>query len=118
MLLYEEEAPSSKKKLVYNTNGLDAGLSIADFAPRLSFFCGVGMNFYVDIAKLRAAHWLWAHMMEETFAPTDPRSKLLRIHRQTSKWTITKKESYHNGECLICSGRRRGICMCSPVGLD
>lgn len=82
--------------LQYCRTGLDAGLSIDEFAPRLSFFWGIGMNFYMEIAKLRAARHLWAHLMKDHFNPKNPRSMMLRCHCQTSGWSLTEQDPYNN----------------------
>lgn len=82
--------------LEYCRTGLKAGLHIDDFAPRLSFFWGVGMNFYMEIAKLRAARRLWAHLMKEHFAPKKAQSMMLRCHCQTSGWSLTAQDPYNN----------------------
>ncbi len=74
---------------------LNAGLTIDQFAPRLSFFFGIGMNFYMEIAKLRAARVLW-HKIVSEFNPQDPKSKLLRTHCQTSGWSLTEQDPYNN----------------------
>ncbi len=79
----------------YARAGLAAGLAIDDFAPRLSFFWGIGMNFFMEIAKLRAARLLWAKLMSE-FNPQDPRSLSLRTHCQTSGWSLTAQNIYNN----------------------
>lgn len=71
--------------------GLKAGLKIDQFSPRLSFFWGVGMKFYIEIAKMRAARRLWAHLIQEKFQPTNKKSLLLRAHSQTSGWSLTEK---------------------------
>ena len=80
----------------YCRTGLKAGLDIDDFAPRLSFFWGVGMNFYMEIAKVRAARKLWAHLIEEKFSPKNPKSCMLRTHSQTSGWSLTEQDPYNN----------------------
>jgi len=80
----------------YCRTGLKAGLDIDDFAPRLSFFWGVGMNFYMEIAKFRAARKLWAHLIEEKFSPKNPKSCMLRTHSQTSGWSLTEQDPYNN----------------------
>jgi len=72
------------------------GLSVDDFAPRLSFFFGIGMNFFMEIAKLRAARTLWATLMKEHFAPTDPSSLMLRTHCQTSGVSLTEQDPFNN----------------------
>jgi len=80
----------------YCRTGLKAGLDIDDFAPRLSFFWGVGMNFYMEIAKFRAARKLWAHLIKEKFSPKNPKSCMLRTHSQTSGWSLTEQDPYNN----------------------
>uniref|UniRef100_A0A8D0HPQ0 Methylmalonyl-CoA mutase, mitochondrial n=1 Tax=Sphenodon punctatus TaxID=8508 RepID=A0A8D0HPQ0_SPHPU len=82
--------------LEYCRTGLKAGLTIDEFAPRLSFFWGIGMNFYMEIAKLRAGRRLWAHLIEKMFQPKDPKSLLLRAHCQTSGWSLTEQDPYNN----------------------
>jgi methylmalonyl-CoA mutase len=72
------------------------GLDVDDFAPRLSFFFGIGMNFLMEIAKLRAARMLWSDLMERHFAPKDPKSLLLRMHCQTSGWSLTMQDPLNN----------------------
>lgn len=79
----------------YVRTALSAGLGIDDFAPRLSFFFGVGMNFYMEIAKLRAARLLWAKIVGE-FNPSNPKSSILRMHTQTSGWSLTAQSPYNN----------------------
>lgn len=81
--------------LEYVKAALDAGLDIDDFAPRLSFFFGIGMNFFMDIAMLRAARCLWAEMIGR-FNPKDPGSSMLRTHCQTSGWSLTQQDPYNN----------------------
>lgn len=80
--------------LEYVRTGLKAGLSVDEFAPRLSFFFGIGMNFYMEIAKLRAARKLWATLIEKHFQPKNHRSLLLRTHCQTSGWSLTEQVSF------------------------
>lgn len=75
--------------------GLEAGLSIDEFAPRLSFFWGIGMNHFMEIAKLRAARLIWAKMMQ-TFQPKNEKSLSLRTHCQTSGWSLTAQSPYNN----------------------
>ncbi|KAK7077053.1 hypothetical protein SK128_015120 [Halocaridina rubra] len=82
--------------LEYCRTGLKAGLKIDEFAPRLSFFWGVGMNFYMEIAKMRAARRLWAHLIEENFSPSNKKSTMLRTHSQTSGWSLTEQDPYNN----------------------
>ncbi len=79
----------------YIRAAIDAGLNIDDFAPRLSFFFGVGMNFFMEIAMLRAARYLWHEIVGE-FNPADPRSQVLRTHVQTSGWSLTQQDPYNN----------------------
>ena len=79
----------------YARAGLAAGLGIDEFAPRLSFFWCVGMNFFMEVAKLRAARLLWARLMSQ-FEPQDPRSLCLRTHCQTSGWSLTAQDPYNN----------------------
>jgi len=81
--------------LEYVRTALKAGLDIDTFAPRLSFFFGVGMNFFMEIAMLRAARLLW-HEMINTFNPGNPRSTMLRTHVQTSGWSLTAQDPYNN----------------------
>jgi len=81
--------------LEYVRTALDRGLDIDRFAPRLSFFFGIGMNFYMEIAKLRAARVLWARLIKP-FGPKDPRSMMLRTHCQTSGWSLTAQDPYNN----------------------
>ncbi len=79
----------------YIRTAIAAGLKIDDFAPRLSFFWGVGMNFYMEIAKMRAARLLWSRIMDE-FKPINPRSRMLRTHSQTSGWSLTEQDPLNN----------------------
>ena len=79
----------------YIRTAIAAGLKIDDFAPRLSFFWGVGMNFYMEIAKMRAARLLWSRIMDE-FKPKNPRSRMLRTHSQTSGWSLTEQDPLNN----------------------
>jgi len=72
------------------------GLDVDAFAPRLSFFFGIGMNFFMEVAKLRAARLLWADLMRELFAPANPRSLMLRTHCQTSGVSLTSQDPYNN----------------------
>ena len=80
----------------YVRTGLKAGMSVDEFAPRLSFFFGIGMNFYMEIAKLRAARRLWATLMKEKFNPQNKKSMLLRTHCQTSGWSLTEQDPFNN----------------------
>lgn len=79
----------------YVKTGLKAGLDIDEFAPRLSFFFGIGMNFFTEIAKIRAARTLWALLMQK-FHPQNPKSLILRTHCQTSGWSLTEQMPYNN----------------------
>ncbi len=79
----------------YIRAAIDGGLSIDDFAPRLSFFFGIGMNFFMEIAMLRAARYLWNKTVSE-FNPKNPRSTILRTHCQTSGWSLTEQDPYNN----------------------
>ncbi len=79
----------------YVRAGVTAGLDIDRFAPRLSFFFGIGMNFFMEVAKLRAARVLWAKLMKE-FNPKDPRSLSLRTHCQTSGWSLAAQDVFNN----------------------
>ena len=80
----------------YVRTAIDSGMDVDKFAPRLSFFFAIGMNFFMEIAKLRAARILWATLMEEKFAPKDDRSLVLRTHCQTSGVSLTSKDPYNN----------------------
>ena len=79
----------------YVRAGIAAGLKVDEFAPRISFFFGIGMNFYMEVAKLRAARLLWAELMA-AFEPKDERSLMLRTHCQTSGWSLTAQDPYNN----------------------
>lgn len=79
----------------YVKTGLKAGLDIDNFAPRLSFFWAIGMNYFQEIAKMRAARIIWAEMMSE-FNPKNPKSQMLRTHCQTSGWSLTEQDPYNN----------------------
>jgi len=80
----------------YVRTAINSGMDVDKFAPRLSFFFAIGMNFFMEIAKLRAARILWATLMEEKFAPKDDRSLVLRTHCQTSGVSLTSKDPYNN----------------------
>ena len=82
--------------LEYVRTAIKSGLEVDAFAPRLSFFFGIGMDFFMEIAKLRAARLLWSQLMEQEFAPKDPRSKMLRTHCQTSGVSLTAADPYNN----------------------
>ncbi|MET1131881.1 MAG: methylmalonyl-CoA mutase [Aeromicrobium sp.] len=79
----------------YIRSGLDVGLDIDAFAPRLSFFWAIGMNFFMEVAKLRAARALWARLVSD-FDPKNPKSLSLRTHSQTSGWSLTAQDVYNN----------------------
>lgn len=81
--------------LEYIRTGINAGLSIDEFAPRLSFFWAIGMNFPIEIAKLRAGRELWAALVSE-FQPKTEKSKILRAHCQTSGWSLTEQDPFNN----------------------
>jgi methylmalonyl-CoA mutase len=80
----------------YARAGVAAGLGIDAFAPRLSFFWAIGMNFFMEIAKMRAARLLWARLIKSEFAPKDDRSLSLRTHCQTSGWSLTAQDVFNN----------------------
>ncbi len=79
----------------YVRAGIAAGLDVDSFAPRLSFFWGIGMDFFTEVAKLRAGRQLWFELMQE-FAPKNPRSSMLRTHCQTSGWSLTAQDPFNN----------------------
>ena len=79
----------------YVKNGLKAGLNIDDFAPRLSFFWGIGMNHFMEIAKLRAGRLLWSKLLKK-FNPKNKKSLMLRAHCQTSGWSLTEQDPFNN----------------------
>ena len=81
--------------LEYVKAGIKAGLDIDDFAPRLSFFWGIGMNHFMEIAKMRAARLLWAKIIKQ-FDPKNPKSMALRTHCQTSGWSLTAQDPFNN----------------------
>jgi methylmalonyl-CoA mutase len=81
--------------LEYVRAGIAAGMSIDDFAPRLSFFWAIGMNHFEEIAKMRAARMLWAKLIKQ-FNPKNPKSMALRTHCQTSGWSLTKQDPFNN----------------------
>src|SRR5690349_16301103 len=81
--------------LEYIRSGIKAGIAIDEFAPRLSFFWGIGMNFYMEVAKMRAARLLWSHIVKQ-FEPKNPKSLALRTHCQTSGWSLTEQDPYNN----------------------
>ena len=79
----------------YVRAALAAGMDVDKFAPRLSFFFGIGMNFFMDIAMLRAARFMWYRLMSQ-FNPKNPKSSMLRTHCQTSGWSLTQQDPYNN----------------------
>jgi methylmalonyl-CoA mutase len=81
--------------LEYIRSGINAGIAIDDFAPRLSFFWGIGMNFYMEIAKMRAGRVLWSKIVKQ-FNPKNPKSMALRTHCQTSGWSLTEQDPFNN----------------------
>ena len=80
----------------YVRAAIRGGLDVDAFAPRLSFFFGIGMNFFMEVAKLRAARLLWAKLLEKHFSPSNPRSLMLRTHCQTSGVSLTSQDPYNN----------------------
>ena len=81
--------------LEYVRTGIDAGLDIDDFAPRISFFWGIGMNHFMEVAKMRVARAIWAELIH-SFHPTDTKSMTLRTHCQTSGWSLAAQDPYNN----------------------
>jgi methylmalonyl-CoA mutase len=100
----QEAGADSKLELAFTiADGLEyircakkAGLDVDEVAPRFSFFFGIGTNFYMEIAKLRAARVLWATLVNEKFKAKNPKSMILRTHCQTSGWSLTEKDPYNN----------------------
>ena len=82
--------------LAYVRAGVAAGLDVDQFAPRLSFFFGIGMNFFMEVAKLRAARVLWSELMQQYFEPKNPKSLMLRTHCQTSGWSLAAQDVFNN----------------------
>jgi len=81
--------------LEYIRTGIKTGMNIDDFAPRISFFWGIGMNHFMEIAKMRAARMLWAKLVKQ-FNPKNPKSLALRTHCQTSGWSLTEQDPFNN----------------------
>lgn len=81
--------------LEYVRTGINAGMNIDDFAPRISFFWGIGMNHFMEIAKMRAARMIWAKLIKR-FNPENPKSMALRTHCQTSGWSLTEQDPFNN----------------------
>ena len=106
---YIELAYTLADGLEYLRAGVNAGMSIDDFAPRLSFFWGVGMNHFMEIAKMRAARMLWAKIVNQ-FNPKNPKSLALRTHSQTSGWSLTEQDPYNNvaRTCIEAMGAALG----------
>ena len=94
--LVQELAFTLANGLEYVRTAINSGLDVDNFAPRLSFFFGIGMDFFAEIAKLRAARLLWAELMQEHFSPKDPRSRMLRTHCQTSGVSLTAADPWNN----------------------
>eukprot|EP00344_Euplotes_crassus_P000777 CAMPEP_0196998314 /NCGR_PEP_ID=MMETSP1380-20130617/3735_1 /TAXON_ID=5936 /ORGANISM="Euplotes crassus, Strain CT5" /LENGTH=724 /DNA_ID=CAMNT_0042414845 /DNA_START=48 /DNA_END=2222 /DNA_ORIENTATION=+ len=100
----QEAGADSKLELAFTiADGIEyiraaekAGLTVDQVAPRFSFFFAMGMNFYMEIAKLRAARLLWAKLVKEKFNPKNPKSCILRTHCQTSGWSLTEQDPYNN----------------------
>lgn len=95
--------------LEYLRAGINAGMSVDDFAPRLSFFWGIGMNHFMEIAKMRAARMLWAKIVKQ-FNPKNPKSLALRTHSQTSGWSLTEQDPFNNvaRTCIEAMGAALG----------
>lgn len=95
--------------LEYLRAGINAGMTIDQFAPRLSFFWGVGMNHFMEIAKMRAARMLWAKIVKQ-FNPQNPKSLALRTHSQTSGWSLTEQDPFNNvgRTCIEAMGAALG----------
>lgn len=81
--------------LEYVRTGIKAGMNVDEFAPRLSFFWAIGMNHFMEIAKMRAARYIWAELLKQ-FNPQNPKSLALRTHSQTSGWSLTEQEPFNN----------------------
>ena len=95
--------------LEYIRAGINAGMSVDEFAPRLSFFWGIGMNHFMEIAKMRAARMLWAKLVSQ-FNPKNPKSLALRTHSQTSGWSLTEQDPFNNvgRTCIEAMGAALG----------
>jgi methylmalonyl-CoA mutase len=92
---YLELAYTLADGLEYIRTGMNAGIAIDDFAPRLSFFWGIGMDFFTEIAKMRAGRYLWSTLMQQ-FNPKNEKTLMLRTHCQTSGWSLTSKDPFNN----------------------
>ena len=95
--------------LEYVRTGREAGLNVDAFAPRLSFFWAIGMNYFMEIAKMRAARMIWAKLIKQ-FEPNNPKSMSLRTHSQTSGWSLTAQDVYNNviRTCIEAMGATHG----------
>lgn len=95
--------------LEYLRAGINAGMDIDTFAPRLSFFWAIGMNYFMEIAKMRAARMLWAKIVKQ-FNPKNPKSMALRTHSQTSGWSLTEQDPFNNvgRTCIEAMGAAQG----------
>lgn len=95
--------------LEYIRAGIDAGMEIDQFAPRLSFFWGIGMNHFMEVAKMRAARMLWAKLIKQ-FQPKNAKSMALRTHSQTSGWSLTEQDPFNNvaRTCVEAMGATMG----------
>ena len=95
--------------LEYIRAGVNAGMDIDSFAPRLSFFWAIGMNYFMEIAKMRAARMLWAKIVKQ-FNPKNPKSLALRTHSQTSGWSLTEQDPFNNvgRTCIEAMGAAQG----------
>ncbi len=94
--IVQELAYTLADGIEYVRTAINSGMEVDKFAPRLSFFFAIGMNFFMEIAKLRAARTLWSELMEQYFSPKDPTSKILRTHCQTSGVSLTSRDPYNN----------------------
>ena len=104
-----ELAYTSADGLEYLRAGINAGMDIDTFAPRLSFFWAIGMNYFMEIAKMRAARMLWAKIVKQ-FNPKNPKSMALRTHSQTSGWSLTEQDPFNNvgRTCIEAMGAAQG----------
>lgn len=93
-LVVQREFVVYSKEKRYLRCGVKSGVSVDESAPRVSFFFGIGMDFYLEIAKLRAARRLWAELVKKTFSPKSEKALLLRTHCQTSGWSLTEQVSF------------------------
>ena len=95
--------------LEYIRTGIKSGLTVDQFAPRLSFFWGIGKNYFMEVAKMRAARLLWAKIVHQ-FDPKNPKSMALRTHSQTSGWSLTAQDPFNNvaRTCMEAMGAALG----------